>query len=120
MVICFDANTESKRALDALLETGQFKDTSEAISMALVNYEVLQRSISRGEPSVMKDATSPKDQPSKSIAPEVSFPRSTKPTAPVPQIPELFFINSSNADGIKLASIAGMSEGVPSNLPPAR
>jgi len=45
MVICFNASQEAKRALDSLIETQQFKDTSEAISMALVNYEVIQRAI---------------------------------------------------------------------------
>ncbi|MBI4382989.1 MAG: hypothetical protein HY579_03010 [Nitrospinae bacterium] len=45
MVICFDATHEAKRALDALIETGQFKDISEAVSMALVNYEVIQRAV---------------------------------------------------------------------------
>ena len=45
MVICFNATQEAKRALDSLIETNQFKDTSEAISMALVNYEVIQRAV---------------------------------------------------------------------------
>ena len=120
MVICFDANTEAKRSLDALLATGQFKDTSEVISMALVNYEVLQRSVSRGGPTVMPDTAPVTNQQSPAVASELNPPRSPKPAAMAPQIPELFFINSSNADGVKLASVASMSEGVPSNLPPAR
>lgn len=45
MVICFNATQEAKRALNYLIETNQFKDTSEAISMALVNYEVIQRAV---------------------------------------------------------------------------
>jgi hypothetical protein len=45
MVICFNASKEAKRALDSLVGTGQFTDTSEAISMALVSYEVIQHEL---------------------------------------------------------------------------
>ena len=54
MVICFDVSTDAKRALDDLLGTGQFRNQSEAISMALVNYEIIQRSVSAGDQVVMR------------------------------------------------------------------
>ena len=47
MVICFESTPEAKKALDTLLETRQFRDHSEAISMALVNYEIIQQAVSR-------------------------------------------------------------------------
>jgi hypothetical protein len=120
MVICFDANTEAKRSLDALLATGQFQDTSEVISIALVNYEVLQRSVSRGGPTVMPDKPTAQNQQPLAAGSEVTPPRPSRSVSLAPQIPELFFLNSSYADSIKLASIPVMSEGMPTNLPPAR
>src|SRR5437879_3775323 len=47
MVICFDSTAEAKKALDALVETGQFKDISEAISMALLNYHIIHRAVAK-------------------------------------------------------------------------
>ena len=48
MVICFNATAGAEKALDELLETGEFKDTSEAISMALTNYLVIHRAVGTG------------------------------------------------------------------------
>lgn len=120
MVICFDATSEAKRALDALLATGQFQDTSEAVSMALVNYEVLQRSVSRGASTVQPQSTSSRAEKSRPVAHSGFTSASAKPTSLGPQVPELLFLNSSNADGIKLASLSHPDADSPTDLPPAK
>lgn len=56
MLICFESNTEAKKALDALLETKEFRDVSEVVCMALMNYEAMHRTIGKsgaiiGEPT---------------------------------------------------------------------
>lgn len=45
MVICFNADVGSKIALDNLLNTGQFRDLSEAVCTALINYDIIQRDV---------------------------------------------------------------------------
>src|ERR1700690_3002605 len=118
MVICFDATTEAKKALDSLIKTEHFSDISEAISMALVNYEVLERSVSQGGPTILGEqaATNKSPQP---VQKEDSQ-RQPKTSQLGPQLPELFFLNSPTADGVKLANVPVASEGVSPNLPPAQ
>jgi hypothetical protein len=53
MVICFDSSNEGKNALEALMQSGQFRDVSEAISAALVSYQVIHRAVSKGNPVVV-------------------------------------------------------------------
>jgi hypothetical protein len=48
MLICFHAGSEAKSALDSILVRGQFRDISEAISTALVNYNILAQAIAEG------------------------------------------------------------------------
>jgi hypothetical protein len=45
MIICFNCSTETKRALDSLLKSGQYKDYNEAISLAIKNLAVLQEEV---------------------------------------------------------------------------
>lgn len=45
MVICFNADVGGKIALDNLLNTGQFRDLSEAVCTALINYDIIQRDV---------------------------------------------------------------------------
>src|SRR5690242_1484451 len=95
MVICFDATKEAKRSLDALIQTGQFKDTSEAISMALMNYEVLQRAATENSEVVHADVTPAVKSPTQSAQPSVADPspaeRVSAPGLQMPQqIPSLF------------------------------
>jgi hypothetical protein len=118
MVICFDATTEAKRALDALLATGQFQDTSEVVSMALVNYDVLQRShVRTGAPAAPAPV-----RIEKSVAPTNPSPAmaTRKSSTLGPQIPDLLFLIPGNASGIKLATIETGTGEASSNLPPAQ
>lgn len=43
MIICFDCTSDTKKILDELLATGEFKDHSEAINLALTNQLLLQQ-----------------------------------------------------------------------------
>lgn len=45
MIICFDCSPETKKTLDALIETGQYKDYAEVISVAIANQVILQSQI---------------------------------------------------------------------------
>ena len=120
MVICFDATVEAKRALDALLESRQFRDISEVVSMALANYEVLQRSASSGDPPVGGDAHGASIENSRPAAQRAFAKASSKPASSQPQIPELFLLNSIRIEDIKLANVPAATEGATSSLPPSR
>ena len=119
-MICFDATVEAKRALDVLLQTGQFRDTSEAISLALANYEVLQRSVSSGDPCVVAGGTEMRIEHGGLGAQRAAAPRMSKPAPSQPRIPELFLLNSTTADGVKLANVPAATEGATTSLPPAQ
>lgn len=45
MIVCFNCSTETKRALDFLIESGQYKDYNEAISLAIKNLAILQEEV---------------------------------------------------------------------------
>jgi len=47
MIVCFNCSTETKKSLDFLLESGQYKDYSEAISLAIANLVILQEEVLR-------------------------------------------------------------------------
>ncbi len=48
MIVCFNCSAETKRALDSLLESGQYKDYNDAISSAIMNLVVLQEEVLTG------------------------------------------------------------------------
>jgi hypothetical protein len=115
MVICFNATQEAKRALDSIVETGQFKDMSEAISMALVNYEVIQRAVKENRDVLHADVSpAPKSPPATAQPAPVDASRPERVGAPgqqVPrQIPSLF----------QLAEIRPNDEDLLSFEPPKR
>jgi hypothetical protein len=120
MVICFDATTEAKRALDALLQTGQFRDTSEVVSLALANYEVLQCSVSTGDSCVVAGGPEMRIGNSRPGAQRTVVPRTSKPAPSQPQIPELCFLNSTTAEGVKFANVPAANAGAATSLPPAK
>jgi hypothetical protein len=103
MVICFDATQEAKRALDSLIATGQFKETSEVISMALVNYEVIQRAMKENR-DVLHASKSP---PSATPADATNINRINVPEAQVPrQIPSLFHLRENRPNEEDLLPVA--------------
>lgn len=130
MVICFEATTEAKRALDALLGTGQFRDISEAVSMALVNYQVIQRAMSKGGEMVMGSAPIPvvEELPASRAESQTPPPppAASQPRGPIiaaaagPEIPELFVLKSTNLEGLNLLPVPTVPNGAETNLPPAR
>src|SRR5918993_741448 len=46
LIVCFESSSRTKTQLDSLIESGQYKDYSEAISSALENLIVLQNELS--------------------------------------------------------------------------
>jgi hypothetical protein len=49
MLMFYESTAEGKRALDALMKTGEFKNISEAISTALVNYQLIHNAVAAGQ-----------------------------------------------------------------------
>lgn len=45
MIVCFNCSAETKKTLDFLLESGQYKDYSEAISLAIANLAIVQEEV---------------------------------------------------------------------------
>jgi len=89
MVICFNATQEAKRALDSLVQTGQFRDISETISMALVNYEVIQQAVKENREVFRDDISAIPAQSSTAQSPAPTA--SVHPSSPTSrQIPILF------------------------------
>jgi len=110
MVICFNATREAKVALDALVETGQFSDTSEVISMALVNYHVIQRAVTENREMLHASLSPAAKQPSSAAQPAVvEGTRPERPEvlpSPVPrEIPRLFQLAEDRPSDEDLLSI---------------
>ena len=111
MVICFEVTTEARTALETLMQTGQFEDTSEAVSIALVNYQVIHRAVSKRAPRVMENKPS-------TVRTEKSPVNSTeKPVTGGTSIPELFSLESVSWDGLDLREIPDVPA---AEFPPAR
>jgi len=49
MIVCFRCSPRTKETLDLLLESGQYRDYSEVISLAIANLAVLQEEVLEGE-----------------------------------------------------------------------
>lgn len=88
--------------------------------MALVNYDVLQRSHVRTGSSAAPAPAPVRTE--KSVATTTPSPATAtrKSSALGPQIPDLLFLISGNADGIKLAPIETGTGEASTNLPPAQ
>src|SRR5579862_1785908 len=121
MVICFDATPEAKKALDTLLSTRQFRDVSELISMALMNYDVLQRSITSTTaqaPSSIQPLPCPKPADS---APQGSAAASAR-VSPFGQlskkVPDIFTIQNRATEGIRTMPRPEQTAPPTRNLPP--
>lgn len=123
MVICFDATPEGKRALDFLLQTGQFKDTSEAVSVALATYATICQAHAEGGQSAVESLLG---RPRRK-APEESSSNSKQIREPLkegtnytPRIPEIFTLNISDANGLTLQPIVESTGADRRDLPPAK
>lgn len=53
LIICFECNAETKHQLDSLVSSGQYKDYSEAIKVALANQSLLHQKIADQGPIVV-------------------------------------------------------------------
>src|SRR5204863_7478098 len=101
MVICFSASIESKNALDHLMRTEQFRDISEAISMAFVNYHVIQRAVSDNDQIIVEPSAQTEKAhvaANHNIAEPVP-PRSTPSAIVTPPMPEIFVRKTLSLEG---------------------
>jgi hypothetical protein len=125
MVICFDATAEAKRALDSLTQTGQFRDISEAISMALVNYEILQRSIPEDGRSIFSAPFQPqpeeprRTESTKAVAQPSNSRGDIQSERATPTIPQLFGLKKAGGMGADLLSMPTKPRKGNTKLPPA-
>lgn len=104
MVICFDASQPAKTALDELMRSGDFQDISEAISMSLVNYEVIRKAVTAGGGHTTIEARA-----DHAVTLEREIQDRRTPTG----IPELFGAPDSKADALTFpehASVHCISE----------
>lgn len=76
MVVCFNCSQETKQLLDAILQSGGYRDYSEVIATAITNLSMLQREIARTGAIIIGDV---QDRPTR--APKT--PASTMPTPSV-------------------------------------
>ena len=127
MLICFHATTEAKSALDAILATGHFRDISEAISMALLNYGVMNQTVSEAgqvfsAAAPAQAATSPASERAASAppAPQSQIARTPTPAPSAPEIPEAFSLKVSSADGLNLLQPPPPPAAESTTLPPAQ
>ncbi|HEX9987293.1 MAG TPA: hypothetical protein VGE45_02310 [Chloroflexia bacterium] len=56
MIICFRCPPETKQALDRLIKSGQYKDYSEVITLAIDNFAVLQEEILDGGVLIIEES----------------------------------------------------------------
>ncbi len=111
MVLCINLTSQAKSALDCLLQAGEFRDNSEAVSMALINYHVIHQAVSEGDAVGVGDIASTKaSQKTTSEAP------GTKINGRFSRVPELLRLQSSALDDSCFADIADASA---AEIPPA-
>jgi len=119
MIICFNCSAETKKILDNLFETGQYKDYSEVISVALANQAILKGQLSEKGALIIGDdnvsgLTSPAS--SKSTTPqtlihsvELQHSKKTKSNPPPIQehtlIPALFILDGISEISSSFASL---------------
>jgi hypothetical protein len=130
MVICFNASVEAKKALDTLLASAQFQDSSEVISMALVNYQVIHQKVLK-DGLVLGDSLSKYQVSESRHSGSEAASTSTKPVAGEPHVtpaavggrngvPDLFRLGDTGLEGLDLLPVVPPGTGAESNLPPAR
>ncbi len=121
MVICFSATQEAKAALDELMNSREFKDISEAVSMALVNYRVIYEAVGeRGHAVVNATEPAPPGDGSESERQsDISrAPRSSSQPPRIAAIPEIFGTRQTDLDSVKLISLPDQQSPASLNVPP--
>jgi len=127
MLICFDATLEAKMALDTILATRQFRDISEAVSMALVNYSVIYQTVSQAGRIFPPDGPGPSADSVKVATAASSRPPSrttsahTTPAAvAASEIPDAFMLKTTTTDRITLLQAPPVPDAGATSLPPAQ
>ncbi len=85
MIICFNCSLETKKILDHLIESGQYRDYAEAISIAVSNMGVLHRELAQSNAIVIGPKTKLIDK-ARGSSREILFPYS---------IPEVFLMKDN-------------------------
>jgi len=94
MVICFDASSDAKNALDELLGSGEFKNISEVISMSLLNYQVIRHAVAEGGGQTLIET---------GVANHAEDGRKdAEPKVPFAKIPEVFRAVQGDSTGLSL------------------
>jgi hypothetical protein len=112
MLICFDSTGEAKKALDALLETREFRDVSEAVCMALVNYEAMHRTIGKAGAVIGDVAPQPsveavaRTEPARVAPAGVPTSDAGLSSAGWKEALEAFNLKTSSAEGIEVLPLA--------------
>ena len=127
MLICFHATTEAKGALDAILATGRFRDISEAVSMALVNYNVIHQTVPQAGQIFPPDGPGPSACSIEAATAASSRPPSrpmtahTTPSAvATSEIPDAFSLKTTTIDRITLLQAPPVPDAGATSLPPAQ
>jgi len=103
--------------MDELLGTKQFRDVSEVISMALINYELLQRSVTKhGSESVPSTPPVPVGRASPPV-PEPSLP-SPSISVGAKKVPEVFTIQKPATEAVHAAALIEPSAPLQNKVPP--
>src|SRR6266446_503267 len=124
MVICFETTTEAKKALDSLIETRKFRDISEAISMALVNYQVIQRAVAQGGRIIIDDFSAHGAEREPNAATSKAQPSKTREAvtaaAVACAIPELFALKDARLEAMEFLPVPDVPQRGATDLPPAQ
>jgi hypothetical protein len=118
MLLVFNATPEAKKALDQLLQTGQFRDASETICVALTNYQALMSAAPKEAPQEIEiddpDSLLQRANPPK---PEMKPPPTSNPS--VPEVPVEFSLRISSLDGLTLLPMPESRNAGVTDLPPS-
>src|ERR1051326_4496278 len=104
MIICIDVSERTKDSLDRLLDMGQYRDYSEAVSVAVAN-QVLLHNTQRSENATAiipnRAATTPKENETHAVP--KAEKKSPSPTSEEGKLPELFAALNSHFEPTKFS-----------------
>jgi hypothetical protein len=104
--MCFDCSNEGKTAFDRLVQTGKFRDAGEAISMALMNYEVIHRAMADGRGLVASGSLMVQAAATPAGSLESRAPADTPPAnEPVLRVPAIFSLKTTTLEGLDLPPV---------------
>lgn len=109
MIICFKCAPEIKRLLDSMVDSGQYCDHGEAISLAIANLGVLHERLESGGALVIGDGDELKKL--ESAAPPGGRPKRSR------RKPSKKTVDAVGPDGLRPSAVFGMPQAVAERLP---